>query len=194
MDQPEPAWGTFRGELAPQGFATPPSGGMSTPPAKAPHDPGDPSRADSPGEPAPLGQAELAPTTLADLAARAREQLTDEPDRHRPAAIRALAAVVRDLKGMPGLLVTREGARIRIVRAGRVGALVLEYRHSMLAIEVQLDGFPSMPPGVPRSFRYTLQAPERWVRLDPTDPSDLFDDLRERLLALYPELRPTSDD
>ncbi len=167
---------------------------MSTPPAKAPDDLDDSPRPASPAESAPLGPAELAPTTLADLAARAREQLTDEPDRHRPAAIRALAAVVRDLKGMPGLLVTREGARIRIVRAGKVGALVLEYRHSMLAIELQLDGFPSMPPGVPRSFRYGLQPPERWLRLDPGDPSDLFDDLRERLLALYPELRPHPGD
>src|SRR5690242_9083751 len=53
-------------------------------------------------------EADSPPTALAGLRALARERLGPEPDKAGPAATRTMAAIVRDLKGMPEILVTRE--------------------------------------------------------------------------------------
>jgi hypothetical protein len=164
------------------------------------------------GEPATVGDAaprgaaaraepELPPTPLAALAERARQRLGPEPDRAGPAATKAMAAIVRDLKGMPDLVVSREHAtRIRIHRRGKVGAVGLEYLPSIRAVEVTHIGFPDPEPGAPRGHRYTFRvSPDEpadaghlggaWQRLD--EGGELFDDVKEALLRLYPELGPS---
>jgi hypothetical protein len=134
----------------------------------------------------PDGAAELPPTALADLVAAAKEKMHPEPDRHGPAATRAMAAVVRDLKGLPELSVSRESAtRLRLGRRGKVGFVVIEYQPKILAIEVSVGGFSGEDPTAPKSHRYTLQGDE-WARLD--GGGDLFGELRAHLLRIYPEL------
>jgi hypothetical protein len=130
---------------------------------------------------------ELPPTPLASLVAAAKEKMAPKPDRHGPAAVRAMAAVVRDLKGMPDLLVTRESAtRLRIGRRNRVGFIVLAYDAAISSIDVSIGGFsePQLP-GDPSSHRYALHG-DAWVRMDGGD--EMFDDLRVHMLRLYPEL------
>src|SRR5262245_47474423 len=90
-------------------------------------------------DPAPPAAAEpveddLPATGLRELVGRASEKFGPTPDRHGPAAVRAMAAIVRDLKGMPNLVVTREsGQRMRLSRRGKVGAITIEYQPNILA-------------------------------------------------------------
>lgn len=128
---------------------------------------------------------ELPETGLADLVRRAEERCKPEPDRFGPAATRAMVAIVRDLKGLPDLLVSRETSnRLRLGRKGKVGFLIVEYQPKILAIEVSLGGFSDVDLAE-RARRYTLQG-ETWSRLD--GGGDLFADLREHLVRIYPEL------
>lgn len=138
------------------------------------------------GSALPTEPNELPPTALADLVKAAQERMHPEPDRHGPSATRAMAAVVRDLKGLPDLAVSRESAtRLRLGRRGKVGFVVIEYQPKILAIEVSVGGFSGEDPTAPKAHRYTLQG-EQWGRLD--GGGDLFGDLRAHLLRIYPEL------
>lgn len=131
----------------------------------------------------------LPPTPLAGLAKLARERLGPEPDRAGPAAVRAMAAVVRDLKGMPEIVVQRESThRIRVARRGKVGAIGLEYLPSIRAIELQYLGFPGTDPSSTKLRRYAWadDGSGEWARLD--GGGELFGDLREGVVRLYPEL------
>jgi len=131
---------------------------------------------------------DLPPTELASLVARAKEKVQPEPDRHGPAAVKAMAAIVRDLKGMPELSVTREsGARIKLSRKNKVGHVVVEYDPKALYIEVSAGGFPSdvIEPGAPKGHRHTLHDGV-WSRMD--GGGDLFSEVRAGLVRLYPEL------
>lgn len=141
----------------------------------------------------PDGDADaLPPTPLADLARVARERLGQEPDRAGPAATRAMAAVVRDLKGMPEILVTRDGTHaITIARRGKIGGLTIEYRPAIRAIEITYGDFSVDPdPLAKKLHRYTFSPGDgphgAWRRLD--EASELFADVRATLLRLYPEL------
>lgn len=130
---------------------------------------------------------ELPPTALASLVAKAKEKVVQEPDRHGPAAVKAMAAIVRDLKGMPELSVTREsGARIRLARRGKVGFVVVDYDAAVHVIEVSSGGFSEpVEPGTPKSHRYTLVGAE-WQRMD--GGGELFAEIKRHLVRLYPEL------
>lgn len=131
----------------------------------------------------------LPKTSLADLVQKAREKVGAEPDKSGPSATRTMAAIVRDLKGMPEISITRESnMRIRLVRRGKVGALVVEYHANITAIELHYDGFPGAPTDVKRR-RYTLDAEQtgsEWHRLD--RGGELIADVRDAMLRLYPEL------
>jgi hypothetical protein len=143
-------------------------------------------------DPAPKPRADddaLPPTALAGLAKLARERLGPEPDRAGPAAVRAMAAVVRDLKGMPEIVVQRESThRIRIARRGKVGAIGLEYLPSIRAMELEYVGFPGADPTTVKSRRYAWASDDagEWSRLD--GGGELFGDIKEALVRLYPEL------
>ncbi|MCC6528108.1 MAG: hypothetical protein IT373_36010 [Polyangiaceae bacterium] len=131
------------------------------------------------------------PTALAELARRARTELGPEPDLATPAATRTLAAIVRDLKGMPEVLVTREDAqRIKLARRGKVGALVIGYDTQVRYMQVEYQNFPGTDPTTVRLHRYTFDAAQgdggQWRRLDLA--SDLIADVQHALLRLYPEL------
>ena len=133
----------------------------------------------------------LPPTPLAGLARLARERLGPEPDRAGPAAVRAMAATVRDLKGMPEIVVGRESTHsIRIARRGKVGSLALEYLPSIRALELRYLGFPGADPTTIRMRRYTYapadDASGTWSRLD--GGGELFADVRDAIVRLYPEL------
>lgn len=129
---------------------------------------------------------ELPPTPLADLVKAAKEKIHPEVDRHGPAATRAMAAVVRDLKGLPELSVSRESAtRLRLSRKGKVGHVIIEYLPKILAIEVSVGGLSGDDPLAPKSHRYGLEG-EEWTRLD--GAGDLFGELRSHMLRIYPEL------
>lgn len=131
---------------------------------------------------------DLPPTELASLVARAKEKVVQEPDRHGPAAVKAMATIVRDLKGMPELAVTREsGTRLKLSRKNKVGWVVIEYDPKAVYIEVSSGGFPSdVPePGAPKGHRHTLHDGV-WARLD--GGGELFAEVRTALLRLYPEL------
>ena len=129
---------------------------------------------------------ELPTTALASLVSAAKEKLTTKPDRHGPAAVKAMAAVVRDLKGMPDLSVTREtSTRLRLGRKGKVGFIVIEYDPAILALQVSVGGFSDpREPGTPAE-RYSLQG-ETWMHMG--GGGDFFAELRAHLLRIYPEL------
>lgn len=132
-----------------------------------------------------------APTALADLRDRARDRLGPQPDKAGPSATRTMAAIVRDLKGMPEILVAREHThKIKLQRRGKVGAITIEYQAKIAALEVGHANFADMDPTTTRLFRYTFIAakgPEgEWHRID--DGGELIDDVKQALLKLYPEL------
>lgn len=137
---------------------------------------------DEPGQ-----SEELPPTPLASLVDAAKEALATKPDRHGPAAVKAMAAIVRDLKGMPDLSVTRESAaRLRLARRGKVGFIVIDYDSVVSTMQVEVGGFSDpVAPGTPKSHRYALQG-ETWTQMD--GGGDFFADLRAHVLRLYPEL------
>jgi hypothetical protein len=138
--------------------------------------------------PPPQPSEDLPATELASLVTRAKERVLPEPDRHGPAAVRAMAAVVRDLKGMPELQVVREtGTRIKLSRKNKVGWIVIEYDPKILVMEVSIGGFSDLPnePGSPKAHRHTLQD-NVWTRLD--GGGDLFSEIRQYIIRLYPEL------
>jgi hypothetical protein len=138
---------------------------------------------------APPAAADAPATALASLAQRARERLGPEPDRAGPAATKTLAAIVRDLKGMPEILVTRDGThRIKLARRGKVGSLTLDYDQKVRFMQLELLGFPgSEDPTTARMFRYTLHHETgEWRRLD--DAGEIIEDVRRALLRLYPEI------
>jgi hypothetical protein len=148
-----------------------------------PHD------AAAPAPPAAEPEDDLPATGLRDLVGRAAERFGPTPDRHGPAAVRAMAAIVRDLKGMPNLVVNREsGQRMRLSRRNKVGAITIEYQPNILAIQLAVEGFSGEDPTGPKFRRYTLED-DHWVRLDGSG-EDLFADLRTAILRIYPELGP----
>lgn len=132
-----------------------------------------------------------APTALAGLRDLARDRLGPQPDKAGPSATRTMAAIVRDLKGMPEILVAREHThKIKLQRRGKVGAITIEYQVKIAALEVGYANFPDIDPTTTRLFRYTFVAnkgPEgEWHRID--DGGELIDDVKRALLKLYPEL------
>jgi hypothetical protein len=138
--------------------------------------------------PPPPATDELPTTSLAGLVAAAREKmLAAKVDRHGPAALKAMAAVVRDLKGMPELSITRESStRLKLSRKGKVGFVTIEYDPSILTIEVAAGGFTeAREPGAPKSQRYALQG-EEWAHME--GGGDLFSEIKTHLMRLYPEL------
>jgi hypothetical protein len=140
---------------------------------------------------APKDSDALPPTALANLAALAREKMGPAPDKAGPAATRTMAAIVRDLKGMPEILVAREHThKIKLQRRGKVGAITLEYHPNIRAMEVGHVGFPEADPTTVKLFRYTFAETSgsrgEWHRLD--DGGELIEDVKEVLLRLYPEL------
>jgi hypothetical protein len=129
---------------------------------------------------------ELPTTSLASLVSAAKEKMVVKPDRHGPAAVKAMAAVVRDLKGMPDLSVTRESTnRLKLARKGKVGFIVIDYDPAILTLEVSVGGFSDVrEPGTPAE-RYSLQE-ETWMHMG--GGGDFFSELRTHLLRIYPEL------
>jgi hypothetical protein len=130
-------------------------------------------------------------TPLAALAKAAREQLGPEPDYATPAADSTLAAIVRDLKGMPELTVSREHKhRLRLGRRGKVGALGLEYRPNIRALELSFIGFPGSDPTTVKMHRYTFLADKgpkgEWHRMD--EGGEFMEDVHAGISRLYPEL------
>lgn len=149
---------------------------------------------DEPGAAPPPDEDETAPplqTPLAALAKLAREKLGPEPDLATPAATKTLAAVVRDLKGMPELLVTREHKyRLKLGRRGKVGALGLEYYPNIRALELSYIGFPGADPTTIKMHRYTYFASKgvagEWHRMD--DGGEFIEDVQAGISRLYPEI------
>ncbi|MBK8253725.1 MAG: hypothetical protein IPK82_13795 [Polyangiaceae bacterium] len=138
----------------------------------------------------PEGDA-LPPTTLAELRDLAKARIGAEPDKAGPAAVRAMAAIVRDLKGMPEILVSREHThKIKLQRKGKVGALTIEFQPKISIIEIGFLNFADADPTTTKLQRYTFAADKgpsgEWQRLD--DGGELFQDVRQTLLKLYPEL------
>ena len=147
----------------------------------------------APGAPPPEPEA-LPPTALAGLRDLAKERLGPEPDKAGPSAMRTMAAVVRDLKGMPEILVAREHThKIKLQRRGKVGALTIEYHAKIAVIELGFLNFADADPTTTKLHRYTFfpaRGPSgEWQRLD--DGGELLDDVRRTLLKLYPELGET---
>ena len=178
---------------------------MPTPPAAAPApSPSAPSASPSPaaspspgamsaGSSAALDAETPAPTTLASLRDRARERLGPQPDKAGPAATRTMAAIVRDLKGMPEILVAREHThKIKLQRRGKLGAITIEYQVKIASMEVGYAHFPDIDPTTTRLYRYAFQPAVgdagEWHRLD--DGGELIEDVKRALLKLYPELGP----
>lgn len=147
-----------------------------------------------PGAPAPPPPPEsdaLPPTALARLRDLAKERLGPEPDKAGPSAMRTMAAIVRDLKGMPEIVVAREHThKIKLQRRGKVGALTIEYHAKITAIEVGFLNFSDADPTTTKLHRYTYAAARgpagEWIRLD--DGGELIEDVRRTLVKLYPEL------
>jgi hypothetical protein len=139
-----------------------------------------------------LGDADvLPPTALAQLAKTAKERMGDKPDVQSPAAIRTMAAIVRDLKGMPEIVVTRENPmRLKLMRRGKLGAVFIEYHPKVRYVQVDYEDFPGMNPTSTKMHRYMFDADRgktgEWSRTD--DGGELIDDVRVALLRLYPEL------
>ncbi len=141
--------------------------------------------------PQPSEPGGLPPTSLAALRDLARERLGPEPDKAGPAAVRTMAAIVRDLKGMPEILVVRDHThKIKLQRRGKVGGLTIEYHPKIVAMELGFLHFPEVDPSATKLFRYTfspgLGADGEWHRLD--DGGELIEDVKKNLLRLYPEL------
>ncbi len=138
---------------------------------------------------APPPDDALPATKLADLAAKARAKIGKEPDKAGISATRTFAAIVRDLKGMPEISVSRESnMKIRVGRRGKVGGITLEYIANIVAIELNYLSFSTEPTDV-KVRRYTLGAEEgsdEWLRLD--RGGELLADVREAMLKLYPEI------
>lgn len=139
------------------------------------------------------------PTKLAEFARRARERLGPEPDRATPAATRTMAAIVRDLKGLPELVVKRESAfKLKLGRRGKVPAITIEYHEKIGAIELAYLAFPDTDPTTTKVRRYTFAEGDaaspkagetgtgEWTRLD--GGGELVDDVRDALAVIYPEL------
>ena len=144
-----------------------------------------------PGAPPPRDSDALPPTALAGLRDLALERLGPEPDKAGPSAMRTMAAIVRDLKGMPEILVAREHThKIKLQRRGKVGAVTIEYHAKITALEVGFLNFPDADPTTIKLHRYTYSETRvpagEWVRLD--DGGELIEDVRRTLLRLYPEL------
>jgi hypothetical protein len=139
-----------------------------------------------------IGEDDTLPATaLAQLAKAAKEKMRDRPDVESPAAIRTMAAIVRDLKGMPEILVTRENPmRLKLMRRGKVGAIYIEYHAKVRFVQVDYEDFPGMNPTSTKMFRYMFDAERgetgEWHRTD--SGGELIDDVRSALLRLYPEL------
>jgi len=131
-------------------------------------------------------------TSLAGLAKKVRERLGPEPDVATPAATRTLAAVVRDLKGMPELLVTREHRyRLRLGRRGKVGSIGLEYHPNIRALEIGYLNFPGADPTTVKLHRYTF-FPDKgetgeWQRMD--EGGEFIEDVQTALARFYPEIQ-----
>ena len=148
----------------------------------------------TPPNAAPSEQDTPAPTALAALRDLARERLGPQPDKAGPAATRTMAAVVRDLKGMPDILVAREHThKIKLQRRGKLGAITIEYQPKIASLEVGYANFPDIDPTTTKLFRYVF-APDKgeageWHRID--DGGEIIDDVRRALLKLYPELGPS---
>src|SRR5262245_32148123 len=120
-------------------------------------------------DPSPIEEADTLPATaLAQLAQAAKERLRDRPDVESPAAIRTMAAIVRDLKGMPEISVTREHPhRIKIARRGKVGSLSIEYDSRVRYVQVEYDDFPGTDPTTATMHRYMLEPKTgEWHRID----------------------------
>jgi hypothetical protein len=147
-----------------------------------------------PGAPPPP-DPDLPPTALARLRDLAKERLGPEPDKAGPSAMRTMAAIVRDLKGMPEVLVTREHThKIKLQRRGKVGALTIEFHAKIAALEVGHLNFADADPTTTKLHRYTYAEARgpagEWVRLD--DGGELIEDVRRTLMKLYPELGETT--
>ncbi|MFO0585960.1 MAG: hypothetical protein U0441_00400 [Polyangiaceae bacterium] len=147
----------------------------------------------TPPNAAPPEQETPAPTALAALRDLARDRLGPQPDKAGPAATRTMATVVRDLKGMPDILVTREHThKIKLQRRGKIGAISIEYQPKIASMEVGYANFSDIDPTTTRLFRYVFAAEKgpggEWHRID--DGGELIDDVRRALLKLYPELGP----
>ncbi|MEZ4300341.1 MAG: hypothetical protein R3B70_35680 [Polyangiaceae bacterium] len=144
-----------------------------------------------PGAPGAPENEALPPTALAELRDKAKERLGPEPDKAGPAAMRTMAAVVRDLKGMPEILVQREHThKIKLQRRGKVGGVTIEFHAKIAAMEVGFLYQGDIDPTATKLHRYTFAADRgpsgEWRRLD--DGGELIDDVRRTLLKLYPEL------
>lgn len=139
-----------------------------------------------------IGEDDTLPATaLAQLAKAAKEKMRDKPDVESPAAIRTMAAIVRDLKGMPEISVTRENPmRLKLLRRGKVGAIFIEYHPKVRYIQVDYEDFPGMNPTSTKMFRYMFELDRgdtgEWQRTD--SGGELIEDVRNALLRLYPEL------
>ncbi|MFO0554248.1 MAG: hypothetical protein U0271_38060 [Polyangiaceae bacterium] len=102
-----------------------------------------------------------------------------------------MAAIVRDLKGLPELSVSRESQfKIRLARRGKIGALTVEFKAPIRAMELDYVGWPGADPMSIKMRRYVLdfeaENPTVWNRLE--GGGDLIDDIRQAMLQLYPEL------
>lgn len=146
---------------------------------------------DKPEPAEPEGPTPAPPlTALAGLRDLARERLGPQPDKAGPSATRTMAAIVRDLKGMPEILVAREHThKIKLQRRGKLGAITIEYQVKIAALEVGYAHFPDIDPTTTKLYRYTLVTKgegDEWHRID--DGGELIDDVKRALLKLYPEL------
>ncbi len=137
--------------------------------------------------PPPPATEELPVTPLASLVAKAKEHMAARPDRHGPAAVKAMAAIVRDLKGMPELTAARDSAsKLRLTRKGRVGHVVIEFDAAIACMIVTVGGFSEeRAPGDGKPAKFALHG-DVWQSMEGGD--DLFADIHARILKLYPEL------
>ena len=110
---------------------------------------------EKPAAPAdPEAQTPAPPTALAGLRDLARDRLSPQPDKAGPSATRTMAAIVRDLKGMPEILVAREHThKIKLQRRGKLGAITIEYQAKIAALEVGHAHFPDMDPTTTKLYR-----------------------------------------
>ncbi len=133
----------------------------------------------------------LPPTKLADFAKRAQEKLTAEPDKATPAAVRTMAAIVRDLDALPEVSVNRESKfRLKLGRRGKVLSIALVYKPNIRALELEYYNLPGADPTTAKMRRYTFHADRgafgEWHRMD--EGAELVDDVQHVFSILYPEL------